>query len=454
MLRSPTTKNSTSCNDLVISKKSVSYRNLMWFPKALQFFSAAAGVPWGRFAVSYLKSKGLSPSQIATLRSAGLITKLFSYTLWGSLADACGDVKKVYILCVIIASLFLEPFRQGFAFYSWGTTLLFKILRSGVNSLWPLTDAITVQFVKSEEGNGEGYGKQRVWCSMSWGFVSLVSGIIIDKYGLGVIFTMTYFWALMLVLTVLKGLPNFTREKREDSGIFGRFAMLRRFMAQPKIGNFFTCVFVYSILWYLVELIPIMQLEEMGSRLSTSTRSLIGTAILFSTLPEFPIFYYEKYFTENYTPRQLFTMAHYCTILRFAGYILVTFMDSPWLILPFQALHGGTFAMFWLTTMKYTHSVCPAEIRGSVQGSLSTIATIAQAISCMFWGEVYEHFGANFTYSLGIVLLIISAIYANSVLSDTAQPAPLYKVLSQKIPRYEVSPRGSPRSRVAAHASI
>jgi len=413
----------------------------MWFPKALQFFSAAAGVPWGRFAVSYFRSKGLSPSQIANLRSAGLVTKLFTYPLWGTMADAFGDVKKVYIMCVIIATLFLEPFRRGFAFYSWGTILLFKIIRSGVNSLWPLTDAITVQFVKSEESNGEGYGKQRLWCSLSWGFISFISGLIIDKYGLEIIFTMTYFWAFLLVLTVLKGLPNFSREKKEEGGIIGRFKMLKLFMAQTKMRNFFTCVFVYSILWYMVEIIPIIQIEEMGSRMSISTRSVIGTAILISTLPEFPVFYYEKYFSENYSPRKLFTLAHYCTILRFGGYIFMTIMDSPWLILPFQALHGGTFALFWMTTMKYTHTVCPPDLRGSVQGCLSTVATIAQAISSMFWGEVYEHFGPSFTYSLGIVLLIASAVYLNSVLEDVSQPAPLYKVLSQSPSRYEGSPR-------------
>lgn len=418
----------------------------MWFPKALQFFSAAAGVPWGRFAVSYFKSKGMSPSQIANLKTAGLITKLFCFPLWGSLADACGDVKKVYIMSIIIAALFLEPFRQGFAFDSWGTILLFKLLRSGANSRWPLTDAITVQCVKSDKGNGEGYGKQRIWCSISWGLVAFVSGIVIDKYGLGVTFTMTYFWSLMLVLTVLMGIPNFTRDKKEDSGICERFSMLGRFMASPKIGNFFTCVFVYSIIWNMVELIPIIQLEEMGARMSISTRSLIGTAILFSTLPEFPIFYYEKYFTENFTPRKLFLLAHYCTMLRFAGYILVTVMDLPWLIIPVQLLHGGTFAMFWLTTMTYTHSECPPKIRCSVQGSLSTIVTIAQAISSMFWGEVYEHYGAKFTYSLGIVLLIGSSIFANYVLKDTSPPAPLYKKLPQQVPRSdsEVLPQNSP----------
>jgi PPP family 3-phenylpropionic acid transporter len=291
--------------------------------------------------------------------------------------------------------------------------------------------------VKSDESNGEGYGKQRLWCSVSWGFVSFLSGIIIDKYGIGVIFSMSYFWAFLLVLTVVKGLPSFSREKREEGGVLGRFVMLKRFMAQPKMRSFFTIVFVYSILWYMVEVIPIIQLEEMGSRMSISTRSVIGTAILASTLPEFPIFYYEKYFTNNFTPRGLFMIAHVCTILRYAGYILVTIMDSPWLILPFQALHGGTFAIFWMTTMKYTHSVCPPELRGSVQGCLSTVATIAQAISSMFWGEVYENFGPSFTYSLGIVLLIFSATFANSVLLGAAQPAPLYKVLSQHPPRFE-----------------
>jgi len=77
----------------------------------------------------------LSISQIGVLRSAGLITKLFAYTIWGMMADIAGDVKMVYIMSVVIGALLLEPFRQGFAFYSLKVILFFKVLRSASNSL-------------------------------------------------------------------------------------------------------------------------------------------------------------------------------------------------------------------------------------------------------------------------------------------------------------------------------
>jgi len=170
----------------------------MWFPKALQFFSAAVRCPWGQFSISFLKSKGLSISQIGALRSAGLITKLFAYTLWGMMADIAGDVKMVYIMSVLVGALLLEPFRQGFAFYSLGITLFFKVIRSASNSIWPLTDAITVKLIKLElntalADNHEGYGKQRLWYSVSFGAVSVITGVAIDRLGVETIFYMYYF---------------------------------------------------------------------------------------------------------------------------------------------------------------------------------------------------------------------------------------------------------------------
>jgi len=114
------------------------------------------------------------------------------------MADIAGDVKVVYILSVVVGALLLEPFRQGFAFYSLGVTLFFKVLRSASNSLWPLTDAITVKLIKlelkTELGNSnEGYGKQRSWYSLSFGCISLVTGVFIDRLGVETVFYMYYF---------------------------------------------------------------------------------------------------------------------------------------------------------------------------------------------------------------------------------------------------------------------
>jgi len=401
----------------------------MWFPKALQFFSAAAQCPWGRFAVSFLKSKGLSISQIAILRSAGLVTKLFTYTLWGMMADMFGDVKFVYVMSVIVGACLLEPFRQGFAFYSLGTILLFKILRSASNSIWPLTDAITVKLIKSEEGRcDEGYGKQRLWCSFSWGSVSLFTGVFIDWYGVDTIFWMYYFWSAILALTVMKGLPSFPPEHKGEDGVKHRFHTLRHFTSQPHMKSFFKCILFYSVIMYMVDIIPILQLEEFVEK-GNGTRSLIGAAIFCTTGTDIFVFYYGNYFTETFLPQNLISIAHWCCIVRFVGYILVDVFQCPMLILPFQLLNGGTFALFWLTTMDYTHTQCPSNLRGSVQGCLSTLVTLAQATSCFFWGQVYEYFGPVKTYSLGIVFLFFSLMLLSHTFSS--KRVPVYNILSQ-----------------------
>jgi len=404
----------------------------MWFPKALQFFSAAAQCPWGRFALSFLKSKGLSVSQIAILRSAGLVTKLFTYTLWGMMADMFGDVKIVYVMSVLVGAFLLEPFRQGFAFYSLGTILLFKVLRSASNSIWPLTDAITVKLlrseVKEETKDDEDYGKQRLWCSFSWGAVSLLTGIVIDKYGVQTIFEMYYFWSLILAVTVLWGLPSFPREEKVEDGIMNRFRTLGQFTSQPQIKSFFKCILLYAMVMYMVEIIPIMQLEEFVER-GIGTRSLIGAAIFSSTATDIVIFYYGGYLVKQFSPQTLLAIAHYCCIARFFGYILVALFECPMLILPFQLLNGGSFAIFWLTTMDYTHSKCPSDLRGSVQGCLGTLVTVAQATSCFFWGQVYELVGPPKTYLLGIVILCMSLFLLSHTFSS--KRAPMYKALSQ-----------------------
>jgi len=196
--------------------------------------------------------------------------------------------------------------------------------------------------------------------------------------------------------------------------------------------SFFILMFSYAVVMYMVEIIPVLQLEEFVET-GRGSRSLIGAAVLCSTMTEILIFNYGYYFTKNFSPQLLLSIAHFCCIVRLLGYILVDLMECPELILPFQLLNGGTFALFWLTTMEYSHDKCPANMCGSVQGCIGTLMTVAQACSSLIWGQVYESWGPQVTYAVGIVCLFLSLGLVTYTFCEKRQP--FYEGLSQTEPR-------------------
>jgi len=95
----------------------------------------------------------------------------------------------------------------------------------------------------------------------------------------------------VLVLTVLLGLPSFRREQSNQEKLTDRFCTLGRFVAQPKMRSFSILIFSYAVVMYMENIIPILQLEEFVET-GRGSRSLIGAAILCSTMTEIFIFYF------------------------------------------------------------------------------------------------------------------------------------------------------------------
>jgi len=87
------------------------------------------------------------------------------------------------------------------------------------------------------------------------------------------------------------GLPSFRREQKDQEKLTDRFRNLGRFVTQPKMRSFFILILFYAVVMYMEELIPILQLEAFVET-GRGSRSLIGAAILCSTMTEMLIFYF------------------------------------------------------------------------------------------------------------------------------------------------------------------
>ena len=85
------------------SQKNAKYN--LFLAKAIFFTNSLSTVGWGRFQNNFYLGQGLSAYEIGSLKSIGLILKVFGEPLWSFIADMW-DPKYIFVLCMIRETLF------------------------------------------------------------------------------------------------------------------------------------------------------------------------------------------------------------------------------------------------------------------------------------------------------------------------------------------------------------
>ena len=114
-------------------------------------------VGWQRFQNSVYLDSGLNSKQIGTLKSIGLMLKIFGEPFWSMIADLT-DEKAIFGLCMVMQVVTMEMLRLSKPL-TYNFICFVKVLRTTTAPNNTLTN--TASF-KLTEGTNEGYGQQRI----------------------------------------------------------------------------------------------------------------------------------------------------------------------------------------------------------------------------------------------------------------------------------------------------
>ena len=166
----------------------------------LLFFGAlGALVP---FFTVYLQQIGLSGAQIGLVGSIPPLLSLVANPFWSGLADRYNLHRTVLVVCALGAGLMAIPFTLTTDF-GWilVTVVVMIFFRTPVS---PLIDAAVLQL--SRKANVD-YGRQRLWGSIGFTFVSMFLGLWLASDNLVMIFWIYGFMIAMGVATLSLFLP-------------------------------------------------------------------------------------------------------------------------------------------------------------------------------------------------------------------------------------------------------
>jgi PPP family 3-phenylpropionic acid transporter len=360
------------------------------------FFGAVGG--YWTFLNVYYRSIGLSGTQIGLVNTLAPLVGIFASTLWGLLNDRLGNPRRLLLIAapgVICAALLLSTTQ------AYGLIMLFAGLLALFNSaIQSLMDNTTLRLLGERRGQ---YGRYRVGGSFGFIITSFTAGYLYEVTGLHWIF---YTYAAIMGLFVL-GAVWLPREPVRLSGSL--WGGLSKMVRQPAWLLFAASA---CLLWIsnngTMNFIGIV-VKDMGG-----SDQLVGLAWMTSALAEIPIMLTGDRLLRRVGPTRLLAVAFTSFTLRSA---LLAVMPRPeWA--PFIGLLGGvSFALFWLSSVSYSHDAAPEHLKSTAQGLLFSIMSVANMAGSLSSGWLFDHAGPHGMFwamtafaASGLILFIIGRV--------------------------------------------
>ncbi|MFN8495459.1 MAG: major facilitator superfamily domain-containing protein 6 [Caldilineaceae bacterium] len=365
----------------------------MAIPKLFYFCNFAAIAAVLPFLALYYKQLGLTGREIGLLASISPLITLLAAPLWGGLADATQQHRRLLLLAI-------SGFLVSVLALSFANTLLWLLPIVVIYSFFsaPIIPLVDNSVLEALGEHKQEYGKQRLWGSIGWGAGAAVMGLIIERYGLA-----WGFYGCILIMSI------------------NLFAATRLTISRAKLGNNFwgnICYFVTSWPW-LVFLITIF-INGLGMSFTNNflflymssmhaSKTLMGITLTATTASEVPVFFFSQYLMRRLGARGLLIAALFAQVVRMFAYAL---MPAAWFVLVINLLHGLTFSAMWVAAVNYANESAPDGLGATAQGLLAGISMgLAGMMGALIGGFLYDSVGPAAMFGCAGVAVLLGLLF-------------------------------------------
>lgn len=409
------------------SSSSDGARTPLWTLKATNFLGTAAFACIGKFLIVYWADIGITRQQMGLLNLLPPVVGFIGQFFWATVIDRVGSYKLTLVMTSVISSLFL--FAQLIpAVYTSFPLLCINNSLSGFFGCCggPIIDAMTLTVLEEQGEEKENYGDQRLWVAVGWGGMSLVSGQLVDSFGIDFIF---YAYGVLQSLNLLVCsifLPGSKRSRRAAAA--SSSVSLSAFLTFDMCW-FLAHAFMYGVACSLVENFLMVFLVQ---DFDHTPKLLVGGSVAVMCVFEIPVF---KYIDRLWKPRTVtptdgdgscaeaqearppccsltgvFLICQVVLAARCLLYVLLP-RSQPWLVLFIEPLHGFTFAAMWTATVEYGNRLAPKEARARMMTLLNGVwFLVAGGLGSLFWGllipEPPQGFGFKPTFIFNAIFIV------------------------------------------------
>lgn len=362
----------------------------------LEFVFWATFSSYYPFLVVYLVSKGIDNTTIGIIMSVNSFVLILSQPFWGYASDRLRSIKRVFLFCLITATILwlALPIFESVLLIG----LMLAVLTFFESPLSPLLDSWVVQGIKEEKVNS--YGNIRMWGSLGFAMISYINGRLIGSYGITSIF---YSFAILALLTVL--LLTLFRSKdvivSRHTGSLGVSGLLKNY--------YYFAFVVFAAVLFIPHRSAYTFLPRLVEHLGGRSQDF-GMAISILALSEVPLLIFSGFLLRRFKPIHLILVSTFFFTLR---QILLLFATQPIHAILIQTLQGPSFTLFLPGAVYYIDSLTPDKLKSTAQTLASaSFLGVSGLVGCYGGGWLIDHYGIMRLYSIGAVIsLCISILF-------------------------------------------
>ena len=352
------------------------------------------------FFGAWLAYNGMSPTEIGTLLSAGMLLRVLVPPITGVIADASNDRRTVMLILIAVqflGYLALNWFLTPFQIFVFAVTANVAGAAAG-----PLMDSISTRLA---ERLGFDYGHVKRWNSITFAVANVASGFAVSRFGL-VVLAPWLAVSLALTLAAVVVLPS-PPSRSSGQSLIKLGATLAEARELLGSGAFLVFLFAASL--------------DQGShafyygygglhwRALGYSGALIGAIWPLGVVVEALLFSVSLQLFRSIGATRLLLLGAIGCVVRWT----ILAFDPPlaWVIFA-QLLHGATYALAHLGAMYFIVKAVSPRLSATAQSLYAVFSNgIVMGVATFAAGPLYADYGGR-TYLLMSAMGVASALFA------------------------------------------
>jgi PPP family 3-phenylpropionic acid transporter len=349
-------------------------------------------LPYFNLYCYHLGFNGLQIGVLSALRSVAMV--LFPL-IWGSLADRFNIRKPIYILCTFFSTSIWFLYLLFVDF--WPMLIITAIYGMFYAPIISFLEAVTMDALGPEK---KSYGRIRAWGSISFIFMVLVLGKMIDLYSLDIILILILAGSLMLAAISI-GIPAI-KTRKEDLLAQGAKSLLTK-----RAIVFLFCAFLMLASHGAYYGFFSIHLENLGY-----DSTFIGIAWAVASTAEILVMIKsDKIFGRFTLENVLFTSF----LIAAVRWLILFFTGSTAVILLSQILHALTYGTFHMASILYIDRLAPEQAKTLGQAVNNALSYgLGLMVGFFVNGYVYEMTGSNTLFLLSSFIALTGGLIFQS----------------------------------------
>lgn len=342
----------------------------------------------------FYRQQGLSGTEIGIILTCSSVVGLIASPLWGRWSDSGASLTRILQLGLVTSGIALVLLSQQSAFLLLALIAsLYSLVSSG---LFPLSDTLALRLSAARRA---GYAGIRVWGSVGWSAVVLVSGWIIERTSLVTGFfggALAYFSAALVLVGISHTMPApaVTPERGKKQGSLG--ASLGEIVKTRALLGLGLALIVRGALSDGHMQFGNIYLEQLGA-----SDVVIGIASMLGAVVEVPGFFLADRVVKRIGATRSLLVSF---VITGGKLFLVLAFPSVWAILVTRAVEGIAFSIYVIGVLTYvTERAAPARTSTMLALFSVTLLALIQILGAPIGGIVFDAVGALWLYALAVI---------------------------------------------------